>query len=83
MLVYHSSLTAQDPAQAHAALTVDGQLIWEETVPIPSISLVYAAEVVADFEAKAGSEVSYAFLSITLFSKGIEAESKYHCHPEA
>lgn len=57
VLVYHSSLTAQDPAQAHAALTIDGQLIWEETVPIPSISLVYAAEVVADFEADAGSEV--------------------------
>lgn len=57
VLVYHSSLTAQDPAEAHAALTIDGELIWEETVPIPSISQVYAAEVMADFEADAGSDV--------------------------
>ena len=57
VLVYHSRLTAKEPAEAHAALSIDGELVWEETVSIPSISLVYATEVLATFEADAGADV--------------------------
>lgn len=41
--VGHFPLVALEPAEAHAALVIDGEVIWEVTVPIPAESGVYEA----------------------------------------
>lgn len=57
LLLYHSALTAQTPAEAHVALTLDGALLWEQAVPIPSPSDVYSHTLVAPAHAAAGAPV--------------------------
>jgi hypothetical protein len=59
---YHFDLLAPEPAQAHAALLIDGQIVWEKLIDIPGGSMIYKAavyeeEFAAPFAAPAGSEV--------------------------
>ncbi len=59
VLVYHTSLTSDDPAEAHLAVALDGALVWEETVAIPAASGVHTAQIPAAGDAPAGSVVVF------------------------
>jgi hypothetical protein len=54
---YHFDLTAPEPAQAHAAILLDGQIIWEQMIEIPGDAAVYEEKIPAPFAAPAGSEI--------------------------
>lgn len=45
LVVWHYALTATQPAQAHVAIQLAAQLIWERFVAIPSSADLYEAEV--------------------------------------
>jgi len=48
LLVYHSALSSVDePAEAHFAVLLDGTVLWEETIPIPSASEIYTPDLQA------------------------------------
>ena len=43
-LLYHNALSAPEVAEAHAAVTFGGELLWERYIPIPSGAEVYTIE---------------------------------------
>lgn len=51
------TLASESPAEAHVALVVAGQVLWEETIPIPSPADARTIEWTAERELAAGSEV--------------------------
>ena len=57
LLVYHSALTADEEGEGHVALAVEGELVWEKTVAIPSTSQVYATEWTAEAAVEVGADV--------------------------
>jgi hypothetical protein len=59
---YHFDLLAPEPAQAHAALLIDGQVVWEKHIDIPGggkafKAAVYEEEFTSPLAAPAGAEV--------------------------
>jgi hypothetical protein len=54
---YHFDLLAPEPAQAHAALLIDGRVVWEKFIEIPGQAAVYEEEFPAPFPVPAGAEV--------------------------
>jgi len=56
---YHFDLVAPEPALAHVAVLVDGQLLWEQEIAIPGAAMVYALEFEAPFSAPAGAELVF------------------------
>ena len=58
LLTYHSALSAVDePAEAHLAVLVDGDPIFDRIIPIPSASEIYDHEFTAQRDIPAGSPV--------------------------
>ena len=55
VVVWHGELDAAEPAEGHAALLVDGQLIWETWASIPGGAVVYDDQVEAPHDLPAGS----------------------------
>lgn len=56
---YHFDLVAPEPALAHVAVLVDGQLLWEQEIAIPGAAMVYALEFEAPFSAPIGAELVF------------------------
>lgn len=56
---YHFDLVAPEPALAHVAVLVDGQLLHEQEIAIPGTAMVYALELEAPFSAPIGSELVF------------------------
>ena len=52
---FHEDLAALEPAVAHLAVAIDGHVVWDQEVSIPSAPTPYDVDVIADFEAPAGS----------------------------
>ena len=59
VLVYHGSLTSSEEAEAHVALMLGEQVVWEQQIGIPSGSGVYSVEVDAALSAPAGTSVVF------------------------
>ena len=57
--LWHFSLSAPEPAMAHAWLSVGGRVILDENVPIPSEGGLITAEVVVEQDIAAGSPVYF------------------------
>ena len=55
LLLYHSALTAAEAAEAHVAIQLGDDLVWETTLPIPSPSLVHDVAVPAPADASIGT----------------------------
>jgi hypothetical protein len=55
--LWHYDLDAMDGGEAHAAVMIGGELVWEEYVPIPSESGMLLPEVVVERDFEAGEEV--------------------------
>ncbi len=56
LLVYHSSLSANEPAEGHVLVSIGGMVVWEKTVPIPSTSEVYPFTTTATQAIPAGTQ---------------------------
>ena len=54
---YYFDLTAPEPAEAHFAMLVDGQILWETTIAIPGKANVHSESFAAPFAAPEGAEV--------------------------
>jgi len=59
LLVFHSALAAPEPATAHAAIVLDGRVLWEEEIPIPAATEIYATEVTAARAVPQGSPIVF------------------------
>lgn len=60
--LYHFDLLAPEPAEAHVAMLIDGQVVWEKFIAIPGGSTPYKAAVyeedfLSPIAAPAGAEV--------------------------
>ena len=59
LVLWHGALAFAEPAEAHVAISVDGNTVWEDNVAIPSDADIYDLRVPANFEAPAGSKVEF------------------------
>ncbi|WP_146156304.1 hypothetical protein [Enhygromyxa salina] len=57
--MYHFDLVAPEPALAHVAVYVEGQLLWEDSVEIPGAAKVYLEEIESPFRIGVGDEVVF------------------------
>lgn len=55
LVVWHYPLTATLPASAHVALLLDGEVLWQRDVPIPTPADLYDATVTVPRELPAGA----------------------------
>jgi hypothetical protein len=56
---YYFNLTAPEPALAHFALLVDGQILYEQDIEIPGEAQVYQLEFEAPFDAPEGAPLVF------------------------
>ncbi|MEX1363203.1 MAG: hypothetical protein AB1Z98_08760 [Nannocystaceae bacterium] len=56
--MWWQTLASIDPAEGHIAVLVDGQLLWEEHVPIPSAADVRSLEFPSPVNAAAGAPIT-------------------------
>ena len=59
VLMYHGSLTWWEEATAHVAVSIDGVVLWEETIGIPAASEVYIAEVPSPVAVSPGTPIVF------------------------
>jgi hypothetical protein len=59
LVLWHGALAFAEPAEAHVALTVDGNTVWQDNVRIPSDADIYDLRLPVDFDAPAGSAVEF------------------------
>lgn len=55
--LYHFDLVAPEQAQAHVAILIEGEVVWEEFVEIPATARIYDIEFDAPLSAPAGAEM--------------------------
>lgn len=59
VLMYHDSLTFWTEAEAHVALALGDDVVWEASIAIPASSEVYSVELEAPADAPAGTPVTF------------------------
>jgi hypothetical protein len=59
LVLWHGNLAFEEPAQAHVAVTVDGNIVWDEKVDIPTDANIYDIHIPIEFDAPVGSKVEY------------------------
>ena len=57
--LYHFDLVAPEPASAHLAILVEGELLWEQQIQIPGDAQVYTEVFESPLSAPAGAEVVF------------------------
>lgn len=57
VILYHFDLVALEPATAHVAILLDGQVLWEREIAIPGEADVYVEEFESPISAELGSPV--------------------------
>lgn len=57
--VWHDQLRADMPTEGYVGLALDGEIIWDATVPIPAEYGTLNADVTIDRDAPAGTELQY------------------------
>ena len=57
VLAWHQSLWAEEAAQAHVAILVNGKILWEQIIDIPGDAAIYDGDWKAETSASAGSPV--------------------------
>lgn len=59
VIFYHFDLVAPEPALAHVAIWIDGQVLWEHEIAIPGDANVFVEEFPSPITAELGSEVMF------------------------
>ena len=55
--IFHYDLTFPAPAEAHLALAIDGEVVWEERVPSPAAAALVSGEITIDRALPVGTEL--------------------------
>jgi hypothetical protein len=58
-VLWHSALVSDPPAEAHLALQIGDDLLYERVVPVPSEAAAYTDSVEVPFRADAGEIVTF------------------------
>lgn len=59
LVLWHGDLAFRRPARAHVAITVDGNIVWEQRVEIPTDANIFDTRIPVGFDAPAGSKVEF------------------------
>lgn len=59
VIFYHFDLVAPEPALAHVAIWIDGQVLWEQEIAIPGDANVFVEEFASPISAELGSQVMF------------------------
>ncbi len=59
LVLWHGDLAFEQRATAHVAITIAGELVWEEEVDIPTKADIYDLRVPLNFDAPEGSDVEF------------------------
>jgi mono/diheme cytochrome c family protein len=59
LVLWHGNLAFEEPATAHVAISIAGELVWEQEVEIPARAEIFDVRIPIDFDAPAGAEVEY------------------------
>jgi len=59
LVLWHGDLAFEEPAVAHVAVTIAGELVWQEEVTIPTSAEIYDLRIPVDFDAPQGALVEY------------------------
>jgi hypothetical protein len=59
VIFYHFDLVAPEPAVAHVAILIDGQLLWEQDIAIPGDVNVFDEAFASPITAEVGSQVVF------------------------
>jgi hypothetical protein len=59
VIFYHFDLVAPEPALAHVAIWIDGQVLWEQEIAIPGDANVFQEAFVSPISAELGSQVVF------------------------
>lgn len=59
LVLWHGALASEEAAVAHVAISVAGEIIWENSVEIPGDADIFDTRVSVPFDAPAGSKVEY------------------------
>jgi hypothetical protein len=59
LVLWHGDLAFEQPATAHVAISIGGELVWEQQVEIPTEAEIFDVKVPLDFDAPAGAPVEY------------------------
>lgn len=57
--MWHYDLFSSVPGDGHAALAIDGEIVWSIDVPIPAASALVKQTVVIDHDVPAGTPIQY------------------------
>lgn len=57
LVLGHGDLVADEPSQAHVAVVIDGEVLWQTTEPIPGIQRDYDLWIESDASVAAGAPV--------------------------
>ncbi len=59
LVLWHGDLVFEEPATGHASISIDGKLVWEAQVSIPSDADIFDVKFELPFDAPAGSKIEY------------------------
>ena len=59
LVLWHGNLAFDTPATGHVAISIDGQIVWQQTVAIPADAEIFDLSIPVDFDAPEGSKVEY------------------------
>ena len=59
LTLWHGQLRFDEPTEAHIAISVGGQLLWEKLVEIPNAGGIYDITIPATIDAPAGAPVEF------------------------
>ncbi|MFK7930618.1 MAG: hypothetical protein AB8H79_20700 [Myxococcota bacterium] len=59
LFVFHSALTAQDPAEATVLVATDTDILWSQTLPVPSPTGFYSVEIQAPSRINTGENIYF------------------------
>ncbi len=59
LVLWHGDLVFEEPATAHVAVSIAGEVIWQQEVEIPAEAEIYDLRIPVNFDAPEGSTVEY------------------------
>ncbi|MAT94041.1 MAG: hypothetical protein CME59_15745 [Halioglobus sp.] len=59
LVLWHGNLAFPQPASAHVAISIDGNIVWQRDVAIPADAEIFDVRVPVNVSAPAGSKIEY------------------------
>jgi hypothetical protein len=59
LVLWHADLAFEQPATGHVAITIAGNLVWEQSIAIPAEANIYDLRIPVTFDAPPGSAIEF------------------------